>query len=97
MKKIIIGSVSVAIICITILISVFSVTKFNGNNKVTYTKHCTNIEVQKGDTLWDYAQKYAIDSSDYNSYISEVKKLNNIIDDNIQQGQKIIIIYYEEN
>ncbi len=78
-------------------IAIFNSNQVSGNNKITYTKCCTNIEVQQGDTLWDYAKEYALDTQDYRDYIAEVKALNNIIDDNIRQGDNIVIIYYVEN
>lgn len=61
-------------------------------------KYYTNIEVQRGDTLWKIADSY-MDPTHYMSrtdYINEVMSLNHMVTDSLISGQKIIIPYYSE-
>jgi len=85
-----------------LLISCFSVCFFSfkakaqsGSEEIAY-KYYKSITVENGDTIWDYAEKYA-DSEYYDSYdcyIKEVIRINSLSDDSIQSGQYIIIPYY---
>ena len=51
--------------------------------------------VESGDTLWKIASIYSGNEYDsYNDYINEVKTINNIYNDYIATGSKIIIPYY---
>ena len=65
-------------------------------NRALY-KYYTQVEVHPGDTLWDYAQKYALTSKYKNkeSYISEVRAINHFADDYcVRAGELIVIPYY---
>ena len=60
-------------------------------------KYYTSITVESGDTLWDIAREYKkSETSDINSYIDEIKSINNLTSDNITAGQNLIIVYYAE-
>lgn len=55
----------------------------------------TSIEVTSGDTLWDIAEEYS--DMAYGSvydYIREVKTINGLTSNNIQDGQYLTIPYY---
>ena len=59
-------------------------------------KYYTQIRIEYGDTLWSIAGKY-MDQDHYtrSSYISEVKKINHINEnDAIKEGKTLIIPYY---
>ncbi|MBS6395662.1 MAG: LysM peptidoglycan-binding domain-containing protein [Clostridiales bacterium] len=59
-------------------------------------KYYTDIEIQKGDTLWDVAEAY-MDSSYYmekSDYINEVMSINRMVTDQLTTGQKLIVPYY---
>lgn len=59
-------------------------------------KYFDSIQVEKGDTLWSLAEKYA-DADHYNTnseYISEVMRINHLHDDEIIAGQYLVIPYY---
>ena len=61
-------------------------------------KYYTEIRVQRGDTLWDIANKY-MDSRVYRSlddYMDEIREINSISYNRIYNGQQLIIPYYSE-
>lgn len=64
-------------------------------NKEQKYKYYTQIRIEYGDTLWSIANQYM--DQDYDtraSYIAEVKSINHIKEDSIQEGKKLIIPYY---
>lgn len=60
-------------------------------------KYYTNITVEKGETLWDIADKY-IDYEEYDNkmeYIAEVQSINHLNNkDAIRAGQHLIVPYF---
>jgi hypothetical protein len=59
-------------------------------------KYYTNLEIQKGDTLWTIADTYmdAMHYSSHNDYMNEVMTINHLTSDRLIAGQKIIVPYY---
>jgi len=58
-------------------------------------KYYTNIQIQKGDTLWDIANEYAVgDIISNKDYIAQLKEINSILHDDIKAGDYITIFYY---
>ena len=56
-----------------------------------------SIVIQPGDTLWDIALEYKTD--DYGStqeYVDELKEINSLESDSIQESQYLMIAYYDE-
>lgn len=58
-----------------------------------YYKYYTSVTVNRNDTLWKYATEYSL-NNEYNDYIKEVKRINNMSDDKIVSGMRLIIPYY---
>lgn len=52
--------------------------------------------VSKGERLWDIAEQYKRPGQDIREYIYEIRKLNNMENATIYEGQEITIIIYEE-
>lgn len=85
-----------------VLIAGFSIlfcsfgSRAQSSDKAVSYKYYKSIAVGAGDTLWDYAQRYADENyyDTYDSYISEVKDINHLKDDNIIYGQHIILPYF---
>ena len=87
-------------ICLIVLcaISYHSIsTSAHTNDKVTNFKYYTSVTVAYGETLWDIADTY-IDYNEYkdkDDYITEVRSINHLDDENvIRAGQHIIVPYY---
>ena len=56
-------------------------------------KYYKSITVKTNDSLWDYAYEYAKDN-DYKAYIKEVKNINNLTNNEIKQGMRLVLPYY---
>lgn len=70
--------------------------KAQSSEEVQY-KYYKSIQVQPGDSLWDYAGLYG-DSRYYDShrdYIKEVTAMNALTDEQITAGQYLILPYYD--
>lgn len=67
--------------------------KADSHDSVHVYKYYKSVTVHGNDTLWNYAMKYAPDD-DYDKYIREVVRMNNLRDDNIDVSMNIIIPYY---
>lgn len=56
-----------------------------------------SILIQSGDTLWDIAQEYK--TNDYEStqdYVDELKRLNSLESDQIQESKYLTVACYEK-
>lgn len=53
----------------------------------------TSVYVDTGDTLWEIADTYMVDSvyEDKNDYIDEIKEINHITEQDLQAGSYIIV------
>ena len=59
-------------------------------------KYYTSVNLEKGDTLWDIAKKYAHpDRISVKDYVNELRKMNNLSSDKICAGDYITIFYYD--
>lgn len=58
-------------------------------------KFYKSIEIAQGDTLWDIAEKYMNDDyKSVQSYIKEIKEINGLLGDDIQEGQYLTVPYF---
>jgi len=53
-----------------------------------------SIEIDKGDTLWSIAKEYKQMEQSTASYIAELKHINNFGDDDIYEGNYLIVADY---
>lgn len=66
------------------------------NSPVSH-RYYTSIEIKKGDSLWSIASAYREGSGmSTKEYLKELKKINQIIADDIQAGDSITIVYYAD-
>ena len=61
-------------------------------------KYYKSIQIHSGDTLWNIAEEYITeDYESFNAYITEVKKINKLSSDQIQDSQYLMVPYYSYN
>lgn len=83
------------VVSLSLIFFDFSTKAQSSDEEILY-KYYKSIIVEDGDTLWDYAEEYAIREhyKDSQAYIEEVIKMNALKDDEITSGQHIILPYY---
>lgn len=61
-------------------------------------KYYTSIQVEDGDTLWNIAEEYMTeDFEDRDSFMNEVRQMNNLTGSIIRSGDILLIPYYAES
>lgn len=66
-------------------------------NQAVYERYYTDIEIEKGDTLWSIAKTYNKNSGmEIREYIREVKQMNRMVSDDIEAGDSLTIVYFAE-
>lgn len=59
-------------------------------------KYYKSIEIKSGDTLWGIAREHMTDEYDsIQEYIDEIKQINHLTSDNIQDSKHLMIAYYD--
>lgn len=89
----------VLIVLTVIILSIIFGSKFAyadaSDPQMASQKYFKSITIQPGDTLTSIAEEYI--SAEYQNtsqYINEVKRMNYMLDDDIQTGDSLIIPYY---
>ena len=60
-----------------------------------HTKYYKTVEISSGDTLWNIAETYMDDNYDsVKDYVQELKEVNHLTSDVIQDGQYLTVAYY---
>lgn len=87
--------VLVLVFFIIIFTVVFTTKKATAKREGINIKRVTNVEIQKGDTLWSIASEYMSDEyKDLYEYIDEIMLSNGLVSDTIHAGNYIIVPYY---
>ena len=69
----------------------------NDNPNVSKYKYYTSYKIQKNDTLTNIAEKYTKNTDiSVSDYISELKNNNRLKDDEITEGNNLIVAYYSD-
>ncbi len=80
-----------AVTVVVILFSTKNLVKVKGSEEQA-EKYYTSITVSYGDTLWDIANEYMNDDyTDAREYIDEIMQINNLADEDITAGCKLIV------
>ena len=66
------------------------------NEPVNFTYYKC-IEVQEGDTLWDIASAYADEDTSVKAYVKELKEINHLDSDSIQEGSYLTVAYTDQD
>lgn len=69
----------------------------NSNDTGICTPYYTNVTVKQGETLWSIAERYidyGVSDSIY-EYMDQLTRLNHLTSDNIYEGQKLVVVYYQ--
>lgn len=84
------------VICGVLILGVGSFcNRSNAQEVMTNQKYYKSIEIHAGDTLWDIAQTYCSEEYDsIDSYMEEVRSINQLNDDKILTGGYLMIPYY---
>lgn len=72
-------------------------TGFSGMSvvKAPVYKYYTAVTVRCNDTLWEIASEHISEEySSMNSYLKEIRELNNMKSDAVYYGQKLVLPYY---
>lgn len=86
--------VGTLLLILIISISFFSIqAKAESKNTIHEYKYFKSVTVSSNDTLWNYAKEYSNDGN-YEKYINEVIRINNLNDDKILIGMNLVIPYY---
>lgn len=83
---------------------VFSAVLLSGMLTITITaskepfyriKNVASVYIEKGDSLWTIAEEfYTEENVSMKEYIKEIKKCNHLTDNEIKEGQYLIVPYY---
>lgn len=69
----------------------------NDNSNSSKYKYYTSYKIQENDTLTSIAEKYTKDTDvSVSEYVSELKNDNRLKDDEITEGENLIITYYSD-
>ena len=66
------------------------------NEPVNFTCY-KSIEVQEGDTLWNIASAYADEGTSVKAYIKDLKEINHLDSDSIQEGSYLTVAYTDQD
>lgn len=86
-----------AIMLMLFAVSFYSITSLAQEEQLEVSyKYFTSIQIERGDSLWSIAEEYGdeVHYESYEEYITEVKSINHLKDDEIVAGQYLIIPYY---
>ena len=87
---------SVLLIVATVFIAKFTMVTASAKTTDRY-KYYTSEYVDRGESLWDIADKYmTMEYASPEAYIREVKKINHLLDDELAYGITITVPYYSE-
>lgn len=82
------------IVCLTGSFGIFGMTAHaQSKDEIQVYKYYKSVVVKSNDSLWNYAVENAKDSN-YEKYIAEVERMNNLNSDEIITGMNLIIPYY---
>lgn len=84
-----------SILLILVILGGFRVNALASSASEQGTKDYFSVQILPGDTLWEIAEDYCTssDTRDIQSYVSELKKMNHILDDTSLQPGAYVMVY----
>lgn len=77
--------------------SCFSSAQDSDQSSQQQYKYYKSIEIKAGDSLWNIAKEYRTDAYDSTQeYVNELIILNNLSSEYLQEGQHLLVAYYEQ-
>lgn len=95
-KRVILALVLIAVFC-SAFGTLFATAQGNRNEEPVNFTYYKSVQIEYGDTLWDIAKTYMTD--DYDSipeYVEELKRMNSLHSDEIQEGRFLMVAYSDE-
>ena len=89
--------ISALVISLFVILTFFFMsTKSMADNKEPLYKYYKSVQIQPGDTLYDLSTVYVNpEMNDVDSFIAEVRYINNLEDDSyLYEGNYIVVPYY---
>lgn len=83
------------IVCVILFANKNQAQAVEDANAVPLKKYYKTITIQPGDTLWSIADEYKMASSSTKEYVEELMLMNDLHNDNITSGQKLLVTYFE--
>ena len=57
-------------------------------------RYYTSIKIEQGDSLWEIASRYKLESESSSEYIDEIISMNQLSSEQITAGKSLMIYYY---
>ncbi len=81
---------------IALVLFVFAASMQKVSGQTEKTKTVTSVCIQRGDSLWSLAKEYYSDEcGDFRDYLSEIRRTNNLPNDEITAGNYLLIPFYK--
>lgn len=64
---------------------------FGGEKKVETKVHYQTVQIHSGDTLWEIAQTYCLETEKTEQMVEKIMQINGMKNANIQSGQRIVV------
>ena len=90
----VIFTATLAALCVIVGSVIFGALRTEAAPSETHYKYYTSIRIERGDTLWSVAAARSDGFDSGNDFIREVIRINHLTDENIREGDYLIIPYY---
>lgn len=67
----------------------------NSTDATEQYKYYKSVVIEPGDSLWSIAQEYKTIDVTTKEYVDELKELNALKSEQIQEGQHLMVVYYD--
>ncbi|MFV0364313.1 MAG: LysM peptidoglycan-binding domain-containing protein [Suipraeoptans sp.] len=93
-RKLLTCAFSMVIICMFVFISTTDAANAKDEPANPTYKYYKSVYIEQGDTLWSIAKEHKNDETTQ-AYINELKEINNLTSDNIEDCKHLMVAYYD--